>query len=133
MSTSLEVFAILTGRVLYAGLFILAGVNHFRHHAEMVAQGRALRMPIPELALPATSVVLLLGGMSVLLGVWVHAGTLLLAGFLVASAVMVHRFWGLPDAQVAQQQLVHFSKNLALAGAALLIGTLGTGPLSLHP
>lgn len=133
MPTSLSLAALLLGRVLFAGLFLSAGLTHFKQRQGMIAHGRAAGMPFPELAVPGTGLVMILGGLSVLLGAWVPLGTLLLAGFLLASAVAVHRFWGLSDAQAAQQQFVHFTKNLGLAGAALLIGVVGTGPLSLHP
>jgi len=45
----------------------------------------------------------------------------------------MHRFWGLQDPMMAANQMAHFFKNIALAGAALIIIYFGSGPLSLVP
>jgi uncharacterized membrane protein YphA (DoxX/SURF4 family) len=53
--------------------------------------------------------------------------------FLVLAAFLMHPFWAAQDQMMMANQMAHFNKNLALAGAALLIYHFGTGPKSLRP
>ncbi len=76
-----------------------------------------------------TGLMILGGGVSVLLGFEPRIGALLLVAFLVPTAVIMHRFWGLPDAGMAQHEMIHFWKDLTLAGAALMIYCFAT----VHP
>jgi putative oxidoreductase len=45
---------------------------------------------------------------------------LLLAGFLFLTAFIIHAFWKAQDPQTRQMEQIQFSKDLALAGAALV-------------
>jgi len=66
-------------------------------------------------------VLLLLGGLSVLFGVWPDLGALLLVAFLLPTAFLMHGFWKESDAQTRQMEMVQFFKDLSLAGAALML------------
>ena len=68
----------------------------------------------------------------VLLGVFARLGAAAIAVFLVAAAFMVHKFWLVTDPVQAQNQLIHFMKNLSMAGGALFIVYFGSGPFSLR-
>ena len=46
-------------------------------------------------------------------------GSLLLVVFLIATAVLMHAFWRETEPTNRQMEMVHFNKDLALAGAAL--------------
>jgi len=43
----------------------------------------------------------------------------------------MHKFWGISDPMLAQNQMVHFMKNLSMLGAALFFTQVGAGPWSL--
>ena len=73
----------------------------------------------------------LVGGLSILLGYKAKWGAWILVAFLVPVTVMMHRFWGIIDPQMATMQGAMFMKNLSMLGAALLIAYFGAGPLSL--
>jgi putative oxidoreductase len=45
----------------------------------------------------------------------------LIAGFLFLTAFIIHRFWRIQDPLARQMEQIQFSKDLALAGAALVI------------
>ena len=98
----------LVGRVLFAAIFIVSGVNHFVKLGPYGEYASALKVPGPKLAVVVTGLMILAGGLSVLLGVAVQAGALLLVLFLVPVAFWMHRFWGLQDVMMAQNQLAHF-------------------------
>ncbi len=122
---------LLLGRILFSLLFILSGINHFAQLDGMSQYAASAKVPAPKLAVLVTGIMLLLGGLSVLLGYQVRVGALLLFLFLVPAAFIMHRFWGLSDPMMKATQMAHFLKNLALAGASLLIFFHGPGPLSL--
>ncbi|MVU83207.1 DoxX family membrane protein [Nocardia sp. ET3-3] len=131
---------VLIGRILFALLFLTSGFGHIAQRKAMAEYAKFKGVPFPDLAVPASGVLLLAGALSVLLGVWADLGALLLIVFLVPTAFLMHAFWKETDPQAKQGEMVHFNKDLALAGAALMLfaffahtgGDLGltlTGPL----
>jgi uncharacterized membrane protein YphA (DoxX/SURF4 family) len=83
------------------------------------------------LATQASGVLLIVGALMVLLGIWADLGALLLVVFLIPTALLMHAFWKETDPQAKQLEMIQFQKDMALAGAALLIfaliAQLGTG------
>lgn len=120
------------GRLLFSAIFISSGVNHFLQVNQMVPYVQSVGLPAPRLAVLGSGALLLVCGLCVLLGVVTRLSAALIALFLVVSAVTMHRFWGLADPLASQMQLVHFLKNLSMAGGALLITYFGPGPFSLR-
>jgi putative oxidoreductase len=120
---------VLLGRLLFALIFLLSGPNHFSQQtiALAVAQG----VPLASFAVPASGMLAIAGGLSILLGYRAKIGAWLIVLFLLPVTFTMHKFWAVSDAAVAQTQLVMFMKNLAMMGAALLISQFGAGPLSL--
>jgi uncharacterized membrane protein YphA (DoxX/SURF4 family) len=117
----------LVGRVLFSLLFLGAAFGHFKDRAAMTQYAKSKNLPMAEPAVLGSGVLMLLGGLSVLLGVWGDLGALLLFVFLVMSAVLFHDFWKQSDAAAQQVEQVMFMKNIALAGASLvLIATFGS-------
>lgn len=127
----------LIGRAVLGLYFLYSGINHFTKRQGMVGYAKSMGTPAPELAVPATGLMLLLGGASLLLGFWTDAGAVVLIVFLVPVAFSMHKFWGVADAMMAANQQAHFLKNIALAAALLTIIALhsmaGKAPFSLTP
>jgi len=121
----------LVGRVLFSALFLLSGVGHFTQTEQMTQYTKAAGVPAPKLAVLGTGVLLLLGGLSVLLGFYPTIGLILLIIFLVPATFLMHRFWDVTDPMQRQMQMIHFSKNIALIGAALMLLMVRNWPLSL--
>ncbi|RKH45740.1 DoxX family protein [Corallococcus sicarius] len=119
------------GRLLFSVIFITSGLNHFFQLQAMTAYAQASGVPDPRLAVLVSGGALVVGGLCVLLGVFARLGAAMIAVFLVASAVMVHHFWRMEDPVQAQNNLIHFMKNLSMAGGALLVVYFGPGPFSL--
>ena len=124
----------IVGRILFALIFINSGFAHFAQREAMTGYAQFKKVPAAKLAVPITGLMILLGGLSVVLGFWVDLGALLLAAFLVVSAFMMHNFWTMDDATQKMNETVAFFKNLSMAGAALIIfaivangGDLGAG------
>ena len=86
---------------------------------------------MPEQAVTASTVLLLLGGASILLGAKPKIGTAAVIAFLAAVSPMIHDFWKHQDPSQRQNDLAHFSKNMALLGAAIaLMGVKEPWPTS---
>jgi len=110
----------LIGRILFAALFVFSGLGHFQRHQMMAEYTRQAKVPLPGLAVAVTGAMILAGGLGVAVGVWGDLAALLLVVFLVPTAFAMHRFWGV-DEQTQMMQMPHFLKNIALAGAALVL------------
>lgn len=123
---------VVIGRVLFALIFVLSGINHLVKLGSYSEYAASNGVPAASVAVVVTGVVILAGGLMVLLGWKARLGGLLLTIFLIPTALFMHRFWGLEDAMMAQNQMAHFLKNMSMAGAGLLIFYFGSGPGSLE-
>jgi putative oxidoreductase len=112
---------VLVGRILFAILFLGSAYGHFTQRDTMAQYAAAKRVPAAMLNVLGGGVLLLLGGVSILLGIWPDLGALLLVIFLVPTAVLIHNFWSETDAQARMMEQIQFNKDMALAGAALML------------
>jgi putative oxidoreductase len=113
------------GRVLLALIFILSGIGKIG--APEATQGyiASVGMPVPMLAYLAAIVAEVGGGVLLLLGYRARLVSLLLAAFTVVVGLLFHSNLG------DQNQMIHFLKNLAIAGGLLQVAAFGAGTLSL--
>ncbi len=113
--------AFLIGRILFGGFFRQNGINHLKNHEQMAPYAGSKGIPNPHQAVLASGVLLTLGGASILLGIKPKIGAVSRMAFLAVASGMMHDFWNAPDPGSKQGDLSHFSKNLALLGAALAL------------
>jgi len=117
------------GRALFALIFVTSVFGHFSRAT--IEQASAHGVPFATVLVPAAGMLALVGGVLVVLGYRARFGAFLVLLFLVPVTLVMHKFWGIVDPQVAQLQRVMFMKNAAIAGGALLIMYWGSGPYSL--
>ncbi|MGD9482771.1 DoxX family membrane protein [Streptomyces sp. TRM70308] len=115
---------ILIGRILFVILFLGSAVGHLTKTADMAAYAESKGVPASRPATLASGVLLLVGALLVLLGLWADLGALLLFLFVLPTAFLMHPFWTERDPGARQQEMLHFQKDLALAGAALMLFAL---------
>jgi putative oxidoreductase len=113
--------ALLAGRILFGGLFVLNGVNHFRNRAAMTGYTAHKGVPAPAAATVISGAWLLVSGLSIVLGVRPHLGALMVALFLLGVTPVMHNFWTVTDPMQRLGEFINFSKNAALLGAALML------------
>ena len=119
---------LIIGRVLFSLIFVASGVAHLTKLEAMTGYAQYKKVPAAKLSVIATGLMLIIGGLYVALGIYADLGALLLAIFLLLSAFKMHDFWTISDEQAKQSEMTSFMKNLALAGASLIIFVLvGTG------
>jgi len=122
-------YAALAGRQLFSIIFIIASAGHFSPEAMESAARHGV--PMPEVLVPLSGIIALVGGLSVLLGFQTRIGAALLVIFLLPVTVMMHNFWTSTDPLTHQIERAMFLKNVTMLGGALVIGYFGAGPLSL--
>jgi len=121
----------LIGRILVGGYYIFNGFNHFSKKEMMAGYAKSKGVPMPEIAIPLTGLLLLLGGLSLLFGIYPYIGVALIVIFLVPVTFMMHNFWVVPKEQ-KMADMIQFLKNIALIGSTLMFLAIPTPwPLSL--
>lgn len=111
----------LIGRILFCAIFLSSAVAHLTDKGAMAgyAESRGVRPGRPMVLV--SGVQILVGGLLVLLGIWTDLGAILLALFALSTAVLMHNFWREREPGARQTEMIQFMKDLALAGAALIL------------
>lgn len=110
----------LIGRILYGGFFLMMGINHFRNTDMLTAMSRQGGVPSPRFAVYLTGLLLTLGGLGVMLGLFPQIALILLIIFLLPVSFQMHAFWTVSE-EDKMQEMINFLKNMALVGAALML------------
>ncbi|MEU5761256.1 DoxX family protein [Nocardia sp. NPDC047648] len=119
---------VLLGRILFCAIFLAAGIGQLAapENGAQQARARRIRFSTPAMVRVAGAVQIL-GGTSVLLGIWGDIGSLLLLLFLIPATVIYHAFWDQPHPMDRAAEQAHFMKNLSLCGAAIVMFGLFAG------
>ncbi len=120
MSDAMMSLAFLIGRLLFGGYFLYNGMNHFLMRKTLVGYAASKGVPAADAVVLGSGLLILLGGLSLTLGIRPHVGAGLIAIFLVGVTPMMHNFWAVTDPGQRMGDLINFTKNLALLGAALM-------------
>jgi putative oxidoreductase len=111
---------VLLGRILLAALFLGSAIGHLTQTPAMSGYAQAKGVPAARAAVVVSGVLILLGALMVLLGIWADLGALFLFIFLIPTALLMHAFWKETDPQARQMEMIQFQKDIALAGGSLL-------------
>ena len=123
--------AFLIGRVLFGGFFLYNGIHHLKELKSMAPYAASKKVPMPEVAVASTGVALMIGGASIVLGIKPKLGTLAIIGFLSGVSPIMHDFWRQEDPNQRMNDMINFTKNMAMLGAALaLMGVEEPWPVS---
>jgi len=134
----------LVARVLLSLIFVLSAVDHLRHWEGTVKRMTAAGMgfegvfgssapAVVHVLLTLAVAFLLLGGLSVMLGLRARWGAVMLLVFFVPATLVFHDFWTLPPgSDEYSNQMHHFMKNLGLMGGLLTVLGFGPGGFSLE-
>jgi uncharacterized membrane protein YphA (DoxX/SURF4 family) len=123
----------LIGRIIVGLFYLVSAANHFRNLDMMAQYAGAKGVPASRAAIIVTSLMLLIGGLTILTGFLPVVGIALLVVFLFGTAFIIHNFWAIEDEQQRQMEVVQFMKDLALAGSLLMFLAIDRPwPLSLN-
>ncbi|MEQ5840113.1 DoxX family protein [Paraburkholderia acidicola] len=118
-------FLPLLGRILIGGPFVLSGLGKLAAYDATVGYIAAVGLPVPSLAFALAVLAELGGGLLLLLGYRARVVSLAMAIFCVVTAMSFHRNFA------DQNQVIHFFKNVMMAGGLLQITWFGAGAFSL--
>ena len=107
----------LAGRVMLGGFFIISGIRHFQNLEMMAGFTGSRGVPSPKLAVIVSGLMIILGGISILLGVRPHWGIALVSAFLLPVTFLMHQYWKHTDFMMRINDQVNFMKNIAILGA----------------
>jgi len=110
----------LVGRIILGVYYLFNALNHFTQLKMMSGYAQSKGVPLPGLAVLGSGVLLVLGGLSILLGFEPYIGVAMIIAFLVPVTFMMHNFWTVEDEQMKMVEMVSFMKNMALIGSALM-------------
>ena len=108
----------LLARLLYGGVLIFTGLNHFRNVESMTGYAESKGVPMADLAVPFSGGMLVTGGLGIILWRLPRLAAGAAVTFFVGATPVMHDFWNVDEGE-KQQQMNHFLKNVGLLGAAL--------------
>lgn len=111
----------LLGRLLFGGYFIMSGINHFKKTNQLSQYAASKKVPKADIMVQASGAMLLIGGTSILLGIKPKLGTAAVIGFLAGVSPIMHDFWKAEQPEQRMNDMINFTKNMALAGGAIAL------------
>ena len=114
---------LLAGRCLLVFIFLHERLGLLGNYAAAAAYMQ--KSGVSSLMLPAVIALQLGGGLLIAAGVMTRLSALAFAAFCVLTAILFH--WQFAD----RNQLLHFQKDLAIAGGFLVLACCGPGGWSL--
>ncbi|NQX94203.1 MAG: DoxX family protein [Erythrobacter sp.] len=113
------------GRILLAAIFILSAVSKLGAVDGTIGYIASVGLPFADAIFYAVVALELLGGALLVVGFKTRLAAVALGVFSIAAAVTFHSDFA------DQNQMIHFLKNLALAGGMLQVAAFGPGRLAL--
>lgn len=116
----------LFGRTFLCLIFFYGSISNLLEFDQTQQFMTEKGLPIPAVLLAGNIVFQLVGAISLLLGLKVQWGAIILILFLIPTTLVFHDFWANPD------EIIAFLKNVGLIGGLLLLIQTGAGPISLQ-
>lgn len=104
----------------------MSGYGHFKHLEANTGYAQSKGVPMAKASVIITGLMMLLGGLGILLGVYVSCAVLLLSLFLIGTLIKMHRYWEVAEPMARMGERINFYKNLGLLGAILMLLAIPT-------
>ena len=124
MPTPIRDYLPVLARVLMSSLFIWDGVLQLRDPAGTVQYFTSLHVPTPQIAVWVSIAIHFLGGLAILVGFMIRWAAAVLLVLCLGTAFGVH----LPAGDM--DNMMHFYKNLVMAGGFIYVIAFGAGTIS---
>lgn len=112
------------GRLLMAALFLFSGIGKLMDPAGTIGYIASVGAPFPNLAFALAAAIEVGGGLLLVIGYRARLVAAVMAAFTLATALLFHTRFG------DTNQLIHFLKNVAIAGGLLQVVGFGAGAWS---
>jgi uncharacterized membrane protein YphA (DoxX/SURF4 family) len=104
---------------------VVAGIGHFKKDQMMRGYAQQAGFPVPAVAGWVAGLWLILGAVSLGVGIWPDLGSVMIGAFVVPAALFFHRFWSFEDeAQKTFQQNGLLSEPRHLRSVARVLRNL---------
>jgi len=113
--------AFFVGRIIFGLYWLRVAFNHVKHANMLAGYAGSKNVPTAKLAVVGTGILALLGGLSIILGLYTVVGISLLVVFLVGVSFKMHPYWTVQDPQAKMSESVNFMKNVALIASLLIM------------
>lgn len=100
--------------ILLGLFFILNGINHLVNTKIYKEYSIKKGLISPLLMVRLSGVVLIFGGLTLAFGYLLIYGIIGLSIFLVIASFTMHQFWKEEKAEMKLQEVMHFTKNMAI-------------------
>ncbi|RQQ07237.1 DoxX family protein [Burkholderia stagnalis] len=121
---------LLLARILIVILFILFGWPKLAHFSGTIEYMGTVGAPAPIISAAIAVVMELLVGIAVLVGFYTRPLALLLALYTIGTALIGHHYWTMTGGE-QMNNMIHFYKNIAIAGGLLALCAAGPGRFSI--
>jgi putative oxidoreductase len=130
MTRPVDSGVIFIARIALAILFLWGGVMKLLGFGAFVAYLQSKGVPFVQVGAPISVAIEVLGGLFLVLGYKIRALGIVMAIYTIATAVLGHDFWNVTDPNLQHDMVIHFWKNVAIAGGFLLLFVTGAGGMS---
>ena len=114
---------IIIGRIIFGGFFLIAGVRNFMHFAERCDLKTNFGWKLPQPLTAAGFAVQVLGGLSLILGLWTVIGALALIAFLIPATGLFHNILMFKGKERDPHLYLTLVNTTLVGGLLLVIGT----------
>jgi putative oxidoreductase len=111
--------AFLIGRVMLGGVYLYSGITNMIELGGRAGYAASKGLPAPAVLVALASLLLLMGGISIVAGLRPRLGVAAIVLFLIPVTLVIHNFWAAEGIQRISE-LHAFLGNLGLLGAALI-------------
>ena len=129
MLSSMQNPLALVSRLLFAVLFLPAGIGKLTGFAGTVGYISSVGLPMPTVAAAVAAAVEVVGSLALIVGFGTRFAALVLAFFTLVASFFFHAYWAVPADQQMITQLLFF-KNIAVVGGLLALTAFGAGAWS---
>jgi putative oxidoreductase len=116
---------VLAGRIFISGVFLISGIGKITAPVATIGFIASIGLPFPQLGLAIGIFVETFVTVALVLGYRTRMMATILVAYCLATAIFFHNGWSNVD------QLIHFWKNMAMAGGLMQVIAFGAGHYSL--
>ena len=111
---------IIVGRAIFGAFFLVAGLRNFGHFSARRVLATNYGWPLPAPLLAIGFAAQLIGGLSLIVGLWPVVGALMLIAFLIAATPLYHNLF-MFHGKERDPHLYLTLVNITLCGGLLLV------------
>jgi putative oxidoreductase len=119
VSSELVLALSVPGRILLAAMLLHGGVRQFKNRTFMRELAQTRGVPLAHVLVPASTALVLVAAVMLVLGAWVDLAALATLAFYIATLFHMHAYWRF-EGEARSTQFQNFVRNLSLAGGSIL-------------